>query len=71
MDDERISGAIARIEAAAARIAASAQSISKPVSEREPVGNPNAKLVQKHELLREEAAQVISELDLIIGKLGS
>jgi len=61
MDGERISRALARIEAAACRIEAAA---------RAPAGSPpDPTLARKYETLRSEAGAALAELDRLIGSL--
>lgn len=61
MDGERISRALARIEAAASRIEAAT---------RAPAGSPpDSYLAVKYQTLRNEAGAALAELDRLIGSL--
>ena len=61
MDGERISRALARIEAAASRIEAAAQA---------PAGSKaDSELAGKYHSLRNEAGAALAELDRLIGSL--
>lgn len=61
MDGERISRALARIEAAASRIEAAAQAPARSQSDSE--------LTHKYDLLRTEAGAALAQLDQLIGSL--
>ena len=61
MEDERISRALARIEAAARRVEAAAS--------RMPTSKPDPDLVARHEKLKAEASAALTEMDRLIGTL--
>ena len=71
MDGERISRALARIEAAANRIEAAAQAPARPhangaTASPEPA---DSELAGKYNALRSEAGAALAELDRLIGSL--
>lgn len=61
MDGERISRALARIEAAASRIEAAAQAPAR--------SQPDSELTGKYHALRREAGAALADLDRLIGSL--
>lgn len=68
MSDTRADRAMARLDAALARIAA-ARTVA-PVKSSDGAGSARImKLVNNHEKLREEVAEVLGELDAVIDEL--
>ncbi len=65
VEEERVSRALARIEAAARRIEAAVSSVS---ASRTQV-SPDAELARKHESLRREASAALADMDRLIGML--
>lgn len=61
MEDERISRALARIEAAAQRVEAAVAGVT--------ASNPDSGLMQRHELLKREASAALSVMDSLIRTL--
>lgn len=61
MDGERISRALARIEAAAQKVEAAATGMT--------ASNPDSELLQRHELLKRETSAALSVMDSLIRTL--
>lgn len=62
MSGDRITQALARIDAAAGRIETAART--------SPTGQGDADLAHKYEVLRSEASAALADLDRLIGTLG-
>jgi hypothetical protein len=69
MHEDRIEGALGRIETAMKRIAAAREAAASPGGQQAASSARVVELVNAHEKLREQVAESLREIDDLIGKL--
>ncbi|MDC8753140.1 hypothetical protein OIK40_00620 [Erythrobacter sp. sf7] len=69
MHEDRIGGALGRIETAMKRIAAAREATVSPGGQQAAGSARVVELVNAHEKLREQVAESLREIDDLIGKL--